>query len=429
LLRIGKRLEGPLTGDVHVKILSARHGAPKEVARVETVEFDVVLVGGGTSGPVVASRLSADPDVRVCLIEAGPLDLGGSPGTPYFLPEADPYLKRLAIDVGPAPVSPLAADFFAACRTALGVPVVDDFNAGPFIDGAGPLPVGAPAPAAYLESCLDRPNLTVLTETFAAHLDPGDGVTVRWDGEDVLVRARHEYVLCAGAIGTPRLLLRSGIGPADHLAEDGIAVRADLPGVGEYLADHPAALIRWSASRPVPETSAGLFVQRDPAGDRPDLMFQLGQEPFAMTVSVPRPRSTGRVRLFGPDFGCWTDPERYDERTVVDGLRLAREVAATEPFASWIGRELTPGPEVRTDEELSAYVRAAPHTARHPAGTCRPGAVVDEDLLLTGFGNVRIADASVLREPANPAVDVLLTAERAADLIGQSLYREGGRQR
>jgi choline dehydrogenase-like flavoprotein len=398
-----------LTGAVHVKILSTRSATTGHRGRwraLETIEFDVVIIGGGTAGPVVASRLAVDPDVRVCLIEAGPVR-GQRQRT--------------------HPPTDLDADFFAACRTALGVPIVDDFAAGPFTDGAGPLP----AETTPGHPDVDRPNLTLLAETTALRLDPDDGVTVRLDGEEVLIRAGHEYVLCAGAIGTPRLLMRSGIGPAGHLGEAGIPVRADLPGVGDHLTDQPAALIRWAASRPVPGTGAGLFVQRDPAGDHPDLMFRLLRDPFALAVSVPRPRSTGRVRLFGPEFRCFTDPERYDERTVVDGLRLAREVAATEPFASWIDRELAPGPDVRTDAELSAYALATPYTARHPAGTCRVGEVVDAELRLTGFGNVRVADASVLPEPApvNPAAAVLSVGERAADLIGQSLYREGGRQR
>jgi choline dehydrogenase-like flavoprotein len=141
----------------------------------------------------------------------------------------------------------------------------------------------------------------------------------------------------------------------------------------------------------------------------------------------------GRLRLASADpsvkplldFGYFTDAEGYDERTIVDGLRLAREVAATEPFASWIKREIAPGPALRTDEELSAYGRAAHHTVYHPAGTCRMGAadspasVVDPELRLIGFPNVRIADASVLptMTSVNPMVAVLMIGERAADLI------------
>jgi len=129
------------------------------------------------------------------------------------------------------------------------------------------------------------------------------------------------------------------------------------------------------------------------------------------------------------DFRYFTDPGGYDAQTIVDGLRIAREVAATEPFKSWILREIAPGPQLQTDEELSAYGRAVHHTVYHPAGTCRMGAVTDElavvdpELRLRGFTNVRIADASVLpvMTSVNPVVTVLLIGERAADLITDSL--------
>jgi choline dehydrogenase-like flavoprotein len=489
----------------------------------------VVIIGGGTAGSVVAARLSADPDLRVCVIEGGPSDvddervlklrnwlnlleteydydypiveqprgnshirhsrarvLGGcsshntmisflpppedfadwvaAGATGWSYDEMLPYWKQLAINISPvgeADRNPLTADFVAACHTALGVPVHEDFNARPFADGTGFFPVGyhpetgirSSASVAYLHPHLDRPNLTIRTETWAYHLDPDRGVTVR-DAEGVkLIRARHEYVLAAGAIDTPRLLLLSGIGPAAELERLGIGVRADLP-VGEHLLDHPESLILWEASRPIPpmsamDSDAGLFVRRDPAATRPDLMFHLYQIPFTfnterlgydvpehgfgMTPNVPRPRSVGRLRLASADpsvkplldFGYFTDAEGYDERTIVDGLRLAREVAATEPFASWIKREIAPGPALRTDEELSAYGRAAHHTVYHPAGTCRMGAadspasVVDPELRLIGFPNVRIADASVLptMTSVNPMVAVLMIGERAADLI------------
>ncbi|GLY05574.1 GMC oxidoreductase [Actinoplanes sp. NBRC 101535] len=494
----------------------------------------MVVVGGGTAGSVVAARLSADPGVRVCLVEGGPSDVGDDNvlllrnwlnllESPYdydyptveqprgnshirhsrarvlggcsshntmisFLPPAEdfadwvaagatgwsydamlPYWERLAVaitPVGEKDRNPLTEDFVAACHTALGVPVIEDFNAAPFVDGAGFFAVGydpdtgvrSSASVSYLHPHLDRPNLTILTETWAYHLDPDRGVTVRDADGTRLIRARHEYVLSAGAIDTPRLLLLSGIGPAADLEELGIEVRADLPGVGDHLLDHPESLILWEASRPIPpmsamDSDAGLFVRREPGATRPDLMFHLYQIPFTvntarlgydvpewgfgMTPNIPRPRSSGRLRLADADpgtkplldFGYFTDPEGYDERTIVDGLRLAREVAATEPFASWIKREIAPGPHLRTDEELSAYGRAAHHTVYHPAGTCRmgaagdPGAVVDPELRLKGFDNVRIADASVfpVMPTVNPMVTVFMIGEKAADLVAASL--------
>jgi choline dehydrogenase-like flavoprotein len=507
------------------------------VPALRTNEFDVVVVGGGTAGAVVASRLSADPGVRVCLIEGGPSDVGDEsvlllrnwinlleseydydyPTVPQprgnshirhsrarvlggcsshntmisFLPppgdfadwvaagadgwsyeEMLPYWRRLAVHIEPVAAkdrNPLAADFVAACRAALGVQVHEDFNAKPFADGAGFFPVAyhpdtgirSSSSVAYLHPHLDRPNLTVLTETWASRLElDGDrvtGVRVGRDGREEVISGR-EYVLCAGAIDTPRLLLLSGIGPADHLRDLGIDVRLDLPGVGEHLLDHPESLILWEAARPIPpqsamDSDAGLFVRRDPGDERPDLMFHLYQIPFTrnterlgydvpahgfgMTPNVPRPRSSGRLRLASADptvkpaldFGYFTDDGGYDERTIVDGLRIAREVAATEPFRSWIAREIAPGPHLRSDEELSAYGRAAHHTVYHPAGTCRMGAatdelaVVDPGLRLRGYANVRIADASVFptMTTVNPVVAVLMIGERAADLVAAGL--------
>jgi choline dehydrogenase-like flavoprotein len=495
---------------------------------LETHEFDVVIVGGGTAGAVVASRLSADPATRVCLVEGGPSDVGDDrvlllrnwlslleteldydyPTVPQprgnsfirhargkvlggcsshntmisLLPPAEdfadwvaagaagwsydemlPLWKRLAIHIEPVVErNPLAVDFVAACHTALGVAVRADFNAAPFADGAGFFPVGyhpdtgvrSSSSVAYLHPYLDRPNLTVLTSAWAYRLDvAGDRVTGVRVGGDRTLRG-GEYVLCAGAVDTPRLLLLSGIGPAGDLRALGIDVVLDLPGVGENLMDHPESMILWESTRPVPAESAmdadaGLFVRRDPAAARPDLMFHLYQFPFTvnterlgydvpahgfgMTPNVPRPRSRGRLRLAGADpatkpaldFRYFTDPDGYDERTIVDGLRIAREVGATAPFASWIGREIAPGPHLRTARELSGYGRAVHHTVYHPAGTCRMGAagdplaVVGPDLRLRGLTNVRVADASVFPTlpTVNPVVTVLLVGERAADLI------------
>ena len=493
---------------------------------LETSEFDVVVVGGGTAGAVVASRLSEDPSISVCLIEGGPSDLGDDrvlrlrrwlslleseydyayptvpqprgnshiihsrarvlggcsshntmislrplPGdladwvaagaTGWSYDEMVPFWQRLLTHIVPvAERNPLVSDFVTAGAKALGVPVVEDFNAGPYPDGTGLFPVGyhpetgirSSSSVAYLHPVLDRPNLTVRTNTWASRLDMrGDRVTaVRTSAGRITGR---RFVLSAGAIDTPRLLLLSGIGPAGDLRALGIAPQLDLPGVGEHLLDHPESLILWEASRPVPPESAmdadaGLFVNRY-GGDRPDLMFHLYQIPFAlhtarlgydvpehgfgMTPNVPRPRSEGRMWLVDAnpatkpalDFRYFTDPDGYDERTIVDGLRIAREVAATEPFASWIGREIAPGPDVRTDAELSAYGRAVHHTVYHPAGTCRMGAaadpmtVVDPGLRLKGVANTWIADASVFpaMTTVNPMVTVLMIAEKAAELM------------
>jgi choline dehydrogenase-like flavoprotein len=274
------------------------------------------------------------------------------------------------------------------------------------------------------------------------------------DGAERTVVAAREVIVCAGAVDTPRLLLLSGIGPKDDLEALGLPAVHDLPGVGENLLDHPESVIVWETHGPIPENSAmdsdaGLFVRRDPASPGPDLMFHFYQIPFtdnperlgyekppygvSMTPNIPKPRSRGRLFLTSADpsvkpaldFRYFTDEEDYDARTLVDGIRIAREIARTQPLASWLKREVCPGPEVTGDEELSEYARKAAHTVYHPAGTCRIGAfddsmaVVGPDLRVHGLRGVRIADASVFPSiPAvNPMIGVFMVGEKCADLL------------
>ncbi|GGO56934.1 oxidoreductase [Streptomyces daqingensis] len=391
-----------------------------------------------------------------------------------------PYRARLQNTIQPVAEkdrNAIAHDFVTAAVDTLDVPVVDDFNAHPFTDGAGFFSLAydpatghrSSASVAYLHPVLTRPNLTLKLESRAYRLmRAGDGrltrVLVRGaDGTDVTVRAERELLLCAGAVDTPRLLMLSGIGPAGHLREVGVDVLADVPGVGENLLDHPESVIVWETG-PLPPNSAmdsdaGLFVRRDPREPGPDLMFHFYQVPFTanterlgyptpphgvcMTPNIPKSRSRGRIWLRGPDpgtqpaldFRYFTDPEGHDERTVVDGLRIAREVAATGPLRDWLVREVAPGPGLTTDEELSEYGRRAAHTVYHPAGTCRMGAdgdplaVLDPQLRLRGERGVRVVDASVFPTlpTVNPMVTVLLAAERAVDLItGRAAPQRGG---
>ncbi|MFG2310639.1 GMC family oxidoreductase [Streptomyces sp. NPDC048566] len=498
--------------------------------------YDYVVIGGGTAGSVIASRLTENPDVTVAVIEGGPSDvgrddvltlrrwmglLGGELDYDYptteqprgnshirhsrarvlggcsshntliaFKPlpsdwdewEAagaegwgavpmEAYYARLLNNIVPVDEkdrNAIARDFVDAAQSALGVPRVEGFNAKPFTEGVGFFDLAyhpednkrSSASVAYLHPVMDdRPNLTLLLETWAYKLELDGtrvtGVRVRAkDGEDVLVSARNEVLLCAGAVDSPRLLLHSGIGPAGDLAELDIPVVHDLPGVGENLLDHPESVIVWETNGPIPENSAmdsdaGLFVRRDPEQPGPDLMFHFYQIPFtdnperlgyerpehgvSMTPNIPKPHSRGRLYLTSADpsvkpaldFRYFTDEDDYDGRTLVDGIKIAREIARSEPLAGWLKREVCPGPDVTDDEELSAYARQVAHTVYHPAGTCRMGAIDDEqavvapDLKIRGLDGIRVADASVFPTmPAvNPMIGVLMVGEKCAELL------------
>ncbi|MFD7027543.1 GMC family oxidoreductase [Streptomyces sp. NPDC059917] len=525
-----------MTARNHPGTTPATPATPVPPSPGTTREFDYVIVGGGTAGSVIASRLTEDPDVTVAVIEGGPSDvdrpdvltlrrwmglLGGELDYDYptteqprgnshirhsrarvlggcsshntliaFKPlpsdwdewsEAgaegwhaaamDPYFDRLlnnVVPVGEADRNAVARDFVAAAEQALGVPRIEGFNAKPFHEGVGFFDLAyhpennkrSSASVAYLHPVMaERPHLTLLLETWAHRLElegtRARGVRVRSaDGAESLILARREVVVCAGAVDTPRLLLHSGIGPREQLSALGIPPVHDLPGVGENLLDHPESVIVWETDGPIPENSAmdsdaGLFVRRDPASPGPDLMFHFYQIPFtdnperigyerpahgvSLTPNIPKPRSRGRLYLTSADpevkpaldFRYFTDEDDYDARTLVDGIKIAREIAATQPLAGWLTREVCPGPQVTGDEELSAYARSVAHTVYHPAGTCRmgavddPGAVVGPDLRVRGLDGIRIADASVFPTmPAvNPMIGVLMVGEKAAELL------------
>ncbi len=503
----------------------------------DTPVYDYVVIGGGTAGSVIASRLTENPDVTVAVIEGGPSDvgrddvltlrrwmglLGGELDYDYptteqprgnshirhsrarvlggcsshntliaFKPlpsdwdeweqagakgwgavQMEAYYARLKNNIVPVDEkdrNAIARDFVDAAQNALEVPRIEGFNKKPFNDGVGFFDLAyhpednkrSSASVAYLHPVMDeRSNLTLWLETWAYKLElngtRAEGVHVRTkDGEEVLIRARNEVVLCAGAVDSPRLLLHSGVGPREDLEALGIPVVHHLPGVGENLLDHPESVIVWETNGPIPENSAmdsdaGLFVRRDPQHAGPDLMFHFYQIPFtdnperlgyqrpefgvSMTPNIPKPKSRGRLYLTSADpevkpaldFRYFTDEDDYDGRTLVDGIRIAREIARTEPLAHWLKREVAPGPHVTGDEELSEYARKVAHTVYHPAGTCKMGAaddetaVVDPELRIRGLQGIRIADASVFptMTAVNPMIGVLMVGERAVDLLG-----------
>jgi choline dehydrogenase-like flavoprotein len=383
-----------------------------------------------------------------------------------------PYFDRLATPIEPvAPEhrNPYLAGVVAAAASALDVPVHDDFNAVAYRDGVGFLPIGytpstgirSSSSVSYLHPVMGlRENLEIVLDARVLQVlvdDAGTatGIEVRRDdGTRQTITARSEVVLCAGAIDTPRLLLLSGVGPAAHLRELGIPVLAAAEGVGENLTDHPEGLIVWEPTRPIPPVSATdwdvtIMSRLDPASKVPDVLahvplmtyavhaenfgLTLPEHSISMTPNVTRPRSRGRVALSSPDpdapplidYRYFTDPEGHDERVLVAGMRMARRIAATEPMAGWVSRELFPGPEVVSDADLSEIARATHHTVYHVSCTCRIGgdgdplAVLDPQLRVRGVRHLTVADASAFPSltTVNPVVAVLMLAERAAELL------------
>jgi choline oxidase len=299
------------------------------------------------------------------------------------------------------------------------------------------------------------PNLTVLTGFVAFRIILNEnGRAVGVDTKSGKIGAREEIIVCCGAFDSPKLLLLSGIGPADHLREVGIDVQLDLPGVGENLMDHPEGVVIWEAVKPVPEVStqfweAGLFACTEPTLEWPDLMYHFGTvafdlntaplgyptstNAFSMTPNVTRPRSRGWVRLRSSDpaappvidFRYFTDPGGHDERVVLAGIKLARKIADQPSLRSWIRRELAPGSAITEDEVLSDYACRTSNTVYHPAGTCRMGrsedsrAVVDPALRVRGIQSLRVADASIFPEMIgmNPCITCMMIGEKCASLV------------
>ncbi|GAA2319454.1 GMC family oxidoreductase [Streptomyces violaceusniger] len=351
--------------------------------------------------------------------------------------------------------NPLSTAFLDAAKE-LGHPYNDDFN-GAESDGAGrhewTIHEGRrqSTAVAYLDPAMDRPNLTVRTEARAHRLlfEGTRCVGVEYAGSGGAarrVRAAREVVVCAGSVDSPKLLMLSGIGPSGHLRDVGVPVLVDAPEVGANLQDHPLVGLVHEAGTPLPPpppttAEAALFTRTDPGLPGPDLevfLFHIPFHPrllpfppnsFTLTAAAMRPHSRGTVRLSGadPEDRPLIDPgylsDERDLATLVQGVELARSLAATDAFQAWQPRELLPGPGVSGRDGLADFVRENAGTYFHHVGTCRMGgderSVVDPRLRVRGVEGLRIADGSIMPSivSANTNAACVMIGEMAAELI------------
>jgi choline dehydrogenase len=519
--------------------------------------FDYVIVGAGSAGCAVASRLSEDPNASVLVLEAGgrdrspnikipaafakqfrtKLDWDHSTGPEPHLDDRDlyvprgkslggsssmnammwvrgrpldydgwsesgcegwayenvlPYFKRSENDErhgatevhgsgGPVNVAEqvaprkITARFMEAAQKA-GIPHNDDINS-PEQDGVAMCPVNQrngrrwSAADAYLRPAMKRPNVTVEPNATALGIavEGGRASGVRWRdkrGGEHVARATREVVLSAGAIGSPQLLMLSGIGPATHLAELGIDSVVDSAAVGDNLQDHPffllcfestvnedladaekpKALLEYLLRRSGPLTSnvgeATAFIRTRPGLPAADVQLLFGAayyhdhgfdtfdgHAFSLAAALIAPRSRGRLRLRSADPGAKPDlvgnhlAEPEDVAALVAGYRKLIEISRSEPLSEVRGRPLVPDSDLESDDEIEAFLRSEIELLYHPAGTCRMGAdegsVVDPQLRVRGVDGLRVADASVMPviTGGNTNAPTIMIGEKAADLI------------
>lgn len=444
-----------------------------------------VVGGGSTINAQLYTRGNAK-DYDAWETEAGCEGWSYRDVLPYFKRAEDN--QRLVNDYhsygGPLGVSypvnppPISFAFLRAAQEA-GIPFNDDFN-GVVQDGIGHYQLTtrnaerSSTASAYLRPARARSNLTVRLNTPTLKILVENrravGVEVGSSGSVETLRAEREVILCSGAIGSPRLLQLSGIGPANALAAAGVPVVHDLPGVGANMQDHldlyaicectgdhtydrvaqPHRTV-WAGLQyllfktgPVTSTlfETGGFWYADSAARSPDIQFHLGlgsgieagvaamRNPgVTLNSAFLRPRSRGTVRLASADPAAaplidpnyWSDP--YDWKCSLKGLELARDILRRPALRPFVLAERLPGDGVKSEKDLMQYAYQSCKTDHHPVGTCAMGtgenAVTAPDLKVRGMEGLRVVDASVMPfvPSCNTNAPTIMVAEKASDII------------
>lgn len=387
-------------------------------------------------------------------------------------------------DAGPLKVTrgrannPLFGAFTAAAQEA-GYPYTRDMN-GYQQEGFGPMDrttgkgVRHSTSVGYLRPALRRPNLTVLTHATARRLVQTAkrvrGVEFTHRNRACKVLANREVILAGGPINDPKLLMLSGIGPADHIEEMGITPSHSLAGVGQNLQDHIEIYLQMECLQPVSlfkyynllgkayvgarwlftrtglgasnQFEAGGFVRSRAGVEHPDLQYHFfpmavrydGKSPndshgFQAHVGPMRSQSKGWVKLRSANlrddpricFNYLSRPEDFEEFRAA--VRLTREIFEQPAFAPYRGAELSPGAGVQSNSDIDAFIRSAVESAYHPCGTCKMGSddlsVVDSECKVIGMEGLRIVDSSIMPSivSGNLNAPTIMMAEKAADMI------------